>query len=486
MSFLFNKLANIPQNKLKEFLKSFRAEEPKIPDYKLWYSSQFLKNAGNATVEPFLPIFAQTIGATPIEVGLLAGLFSLINISQIIWVRVATRIRKFKLPAFFGKALSGLLFIPMAFLNVGQIILLLFFRFLQGFFTSAATSTETALMAEHISKEERTARIPLFTRFSLIGAFCGTLFGGIALSWLTEELKFSTQLVFVLLFFWTGILGMLSSLIFFRSVPEYRKSVQPISPEKLIFEHTINAPSRTSWITRTRAYLGRFGDFYRICFFAAVLYFGVYLAAPFFIILEINVYQLTFFEAAILTSISVSCQILTSILERKIKLFDRFGTRYLLFPALSCIWVVSILVTVPYFFKGFPIFLWCIGIWTLVGTGWGLFNSAIIVLLFNTAHPKYRPTLLAIYSTLTGFMMFLGPIIGGALVELAQTIIIVFLIRFIFLIGAFFLLILVKDPEVPASLLYPMLIVFKRYIRTTARGGEAVIASILPRIKLKE
>ncbi|MFX0066306.1 MAG: MFS transporter, partial [Candidatus Hermodarchaeota archaeon] len=333
MPFSLTRLAKTPQDKLTEFLKSLRTKEPKIPDYKLWYSSHFLKNAGNATVEPFLPIFAQTIGATPIEVGLLAGLFSLINISQIIWVRVATRIRKFKLPAFFGKALSGLLFIPMAFLNVGQIVLLLLFRFLQGFFTSAATATETALMAEHISKEERTARIPLFTRFGLIGAFFGTLLGGIAFSWLSIELEFSPQLVFVLLFFWTGILGILSSLIFFRSVPEYRKSVQPISPEKLIFEHIISAPSRNPWITRSRAYLGRFGNFYRICLFAAVLYFGVYLAAPFFIILEINVYQLTFLEAAILTSISVSCQILASVLERKRKLFDKFGSRYLLFPA---------------------------------------------------------------------------------------------------------------------------------------------------------
>ncbi|MFX0066049.1 MAG: hypothetical protein ACFFC7_28105, partial [Candidatus Hermodarchaeota archaeon] len=94
------------------------------------------------------------------------------------------------------------------------------------------------------------------------------------------------------------------------------------------------------------------------------------------------------------------------------------------------------------------------------------------------AHPKYRPTLLAIYSTLTGLMMFLGPTIGGVLVELAQTVIIIFLVRFILLIGVFFLLILVKDPEIPASLVSPMWSVFKRYARTTARGREAVITYI--------
>ncbi|MFX0065687.1 MAG: MFS transporter, partial [Candidatus Hermodarchaeota archaeon] len=401
--------AKIPPDKLRDVLKSLKSQELKTPYYKLWYSAQFLQSASNSTVEPFLPIFARILGATPIEVGLLSGLFSLINISQILWAKVATRIGRFKLPAFFGRLLSGLLFIPMAFLNIGQTVLLLIFRFFQGFFTSAAISSETSLMAEHIPKRERTTRIPSFTLFGLVGSFFGTLFAGIVFSWLTADLKFSTQLVFILLFFWTGILNILSSLIFFKSVPEYRDSLQPISPEKLILQHTIGVPSQVPWITRVNAYITRFGDFYRICLFAAAFYFGVRLAGPFFIILEIEVYQLTFLEASILTSLSISCQILTSLFAGKSKLFDKFGTRYLLFPAVFCLGIVSILVTIPYFFSGIPIFLWCVGVWIILGMGWGLFNNAITVLLFNTAHPKYRPTLLAIYSTLTGLMMFLGP-----------------------------------------------------------------------------
>ncbi|MFX0090812.1 MAG: hypothetical protein ACFFBD_03535 [Candidatus Hodarchaeota archaeon] len=57
---------------------------------------------------------------------------------------------------------------------------------------------------------------------------------------------------------------------------------------------------------------------------------------------------------------------------------------------------------------------------------------------------------------LSGFTMFPTPVIGGSLVFLTKNMVIVFLIRFIFLIGAFFPLLVVREPEIPMSLVQPM------------------------------
>ncbi|MFX0114818.1 MAG: MFS transporter, partial [Candidatus Hodarchaeota archaeon] len=292
----------------EQSLPPLATKKPREPSYNGWYAAQFLNSASASTIDPFLPIFARKIGATSIEIGILSGIFSLINISQIIWAKVAAKGEN-RLIAFLGKIISGLLFIPMAFLKTGQIVILLILRFLQGLFTSAAAPTETSLMASHIPQRDRTKRMQTFTRLALIGGLLGTLFAGFAFTYLNSELKVSDEVAFTVIFILTGLLGILTAFVFLASVPEYRGLPEP-DPSSIIYHSVSSSPSRTSLFAKIQLYLRHFSNFWWFCVFAMVFYFGVYLASPFFIILEIEEYGFSFAEAAILTSISTACQIL--------------------------------------------------------------------------------------------------------------------------------------------------------------------------------
>ncbi|MHA2273621.1 MAG: MFS transporter [Candidatus Hodarchaeales archaeon] len=138
--------------------------------------SQFLNSSSNSTVDPFLPIFARNLGATPVDVGLLAGIFSLVSISQLLWARFAERAQKHRSLVFLGRLMAALLYLPMMLLKQGQILVLLALRFLQGIFVSATAPTETSLMNEHIPLEKRTKILPWFTQLGLIGVILGNGF----------------------------------------------------------------------------------------------------------------------------------------------------------------------------------------------------------------------------------------------------------------------------------------------------------------------
>ncbi|MHA2370076.1 MAG: MFS transporter [Candidatus Hodarchaeales archaeon] len=434
--------------------------------------SQFLNSSSNSTVDPFLPIFARNLGATPVDVGLLAGIFSLVSISQLLWARFAERAQKHRSLVFLGRLMAALLYLPMMLLKQGQILVLLALRFLQGIFVSATAPTETSLMNEHIPLEKRTKILPWFTQLGLIGVILGTLLGGLLFTSLTAEFRLSEEMAFGILFVWTAVLGMASSLLLLTAIPSDR--AVPLSPESLILQN-ISVPSQLGWFAKTKAYLRAFGNFWWFCLFAAVFNFGAHFAAPFFIIIQIESYNLTLFEAAILTTIATSCQIAVLILQRRYDFIRKVGTRNMLFPALLLISLSTIAVIVPYYFEQMPIFLWLTATWVVLGLGWGIFNATLIILLLDIIHPKYRATLVAIYNTLVGIAMFLAPVLGGLSVVLSN-ITSVFLIRSAIILLAIILVIRVKDPEIPGTLLFPTRNVFVKNFRTLAgRGREALV-----------
>ncbi|MFX0211315.1 MAG: hypothetical protein ACFFDT_35365 [Candidatus Hodarchaeota archaeon] len=85
--------------------KSFPSSEPK-PKFKGWYSAYFLNSYGNANVDSFIPIFARYLGATASQVGLLSGLYTLVNLFQLLWANLFTIMKKNRIFIILGWFIS--------------------------------------------------------------------------------------------------------------------------------------------------------------------------------------------------------------------------------------------------------------------------------------------------------------------------------------------------------------------------------------------
>ncbi|MFX0064076.1 MAG: MFS transporter [Candidatus Hermodarchaeota archaeon] len=425
--------------------------ETKSPNYKGWYLSQSLTSASKSTIDPFLPIFARSIGATVSQIGLLFSLFGLINISQVIWARLSTKLQKFRVFIFLGNLISALLFIPMALLKFGQLIILFSLRFLQSFSISAAIPTETSLLAEYVSQNERTKRFTSFTQINLLGIAIGTLIGSLIFSYLTTCLLYDNNMSLMLIFLWTGLLGILGALIFFVSVPEFYHGNDLLE--------AINHDSKSNPLQLNQLmpknYLVNIRNYWYFCGCVAVFYLGINLASPFLIVFIVEDYGFTASEVGFFTTIYLFTQILTVFYCKRYNFLDRFSKKLLILISLSLISLSSIAIILPHHYDGFPVLFWTILVWIIMGIGWGVFNITIAVFLLEVVDPTRKTTLIAIYNTLVALMIFLGSIIGCFLIELTKNFSSVFLLRGFFSFCTFFMIIFVKEFRI-SNMTYPV------------------------------
>ncbi|MFX1534288.1 MAG: MFS transporter [Promethearchaeota archaeon] len=467
-------------------ITSTSAKDFSAPKFKGWYLANTLDNISKASIDMFMPMFARVIGASAIEIGLLSGLYTLINISQLIWAKLSSKLGQSRIFVVLGWLVSALLFIPMLLVKKGQIILLLLLRFLQGFFTSAAAPTQASLMADHIPQDKRANKVNNFTRLGLIGALIGSISGGLLFTLLADNFQLNIDLTFIVLFLWTMVLGVMASVFFFLSVPDYRylDRLDPlILTQRNIVHSTMS--SKTRFINKYKAYITKFENFWVLCLFAGIFYFAVHMAGPFFIILEIEHYYFSFFQASLLTSISTLTQMVIVSFLARTKLLDKYGRKLTLFIGVALVSLSTVLVVIPYYLNVSP-YLWCVFVWVILGTGWGLFNPALSVFILDIAHPKYRAALIATYNTLTGITMFLGPITGGLIIDFFQNITLTFLIRALIIILTLIVLLKIKEPVIPATLIHPPRYYFTKLLRYSAgRGPEPLLMQVFPR-KLRQ
>ncbi|UCE14720.1 MAG: MFS transporter, partial [Candidatus Heimdallarchaeota archaeon] len=357
--------------------------------------------------------------------------------------------------------------------KTGQMILLIIIRFVQGFFYSAAPPAQVSLLAEHIPLQERASKISNFTRIGLLGAFLGTLIGGLIFSLFSEIFSLVVRDIFIVLFIWSILLSLFASMLFYTSVPDYRH-YNVLDPSHLIQEHVVQiSPSHLNLFNRIRAYLQKFSNFWRFCIFASFFYFAVNLAAPFFVILTIEAYGLSFFATALLTSISTLTQFLANLYMTKTRILDRFGRKLPQVCGLFFVSFATFSVVVPYYI-GVPRFEWCFVTWIFLGIGWGVFNGSLAVFLLDLVHPQYRMPLIASYNSVTGLAMFIGSIGGGMIVEIFDNLIFVFLLRTLLILFSLGFLFRVKEPEIPGIITHPFRYLFEKYTRLGTERGSAV------------
>ncbi|MFW9995736.1 MAG: MFS transporter [Candidatus Odinarchaeota archaeon] len=465
----------------KESIPDLTPATPKSPKFKGWYLAYALDSLSKANVDAFMPIFARILGANASTIGFMSGLYSIVNVSQLFFAELSSKIGKSRVFVALGWFLSAILFVPMAFLKTGQMLLLLFIRFLQGIFTSAAVPTQASLMADHISQKERVNKISRFTAFGLTGALVGTLSGGFLFSLLADAFFLGTEITFTVLFIWTMLLGVLASLVFVASVPDY-KQLETLDSNAQIQHYLLQNPEqrKVNLTTTIQSYLIKFNNFWSFCAFAGIFYFSVHLASPFFIIVEIEHYGFSFFEASLLTSQTTVIQIFFAVYLSRKGILDKIGRKIPIMISVIFISISTVAVIVPYYID-IPAFAWCVLAWVFLGTGWGVFNATVAVFLLDIAHPKYRSQLIASYNTLTGIAMFFGPVVGGIIIDFYNDIAIVFLLRGSIVLLTLIIFVKVKEPEISAAVVHPVRHYFTRYFRQSAgRGPVTVITQVRP------
>lgn len=454
---------------------------PNSPRYSGWYVATTLQQSSNTFVEPFFPLFARSLGASAGEIGLITGIFSLINISQILWAKIVDRLGKSSFIAFMGQILYAILFLPYILIQKGQIIFLALIRFFQGLFISAFVPSQANLLADHISEKDRGKRVTRFMRLAMIGGLFGTLTGGTIFTFILAENLMTQEDAFKVIFLLTGILGILASVIFRLSVPD-KKELGKLDQINIINRENYLLPSKLGSFTKFKVYLKKFKKFWVFIIFASIHSFATNLASPFFIVLEIEFYSLTFFEAAILTSTSLIFQISIAIIIEKYDILNMIGRKKVLYLSNLFIISISFLILLPLFIIEIPKFLWCLGVFILMGIGWGLFNTTMAVFLLDIAHPKYRTILIAFFNTFIGLAMFFSPIIGGFMIDFISVIdsnygiSSAFVLRLILLIFSAFFLIFVTEPEIPGVIFKPIRNIFPQLMRINARGPETVFS----------
>lgn len=462
---------------------SFKEEKIQKPNFAGWNLANFCENTSRGGVDHFMPIFARIIGANPIQIGLMTGLFALVSTFQLFWINISLKVRKSKFFVILGWVVTFCLFIPISLVRKGHFLFLLIIRTIQGFFYSASCPTQSSLMAEHIPQKERVRKVGTLTWISLGGAFCGTLFSGFAVSALSEVLLFDLKATFTLLFLWTCALGLLASLIFYLSVPDYKPFFNR-DPALTLQQEIIypEVPSKLTTLQKISRYYKKFGNFWRFCLFSGIFYFAINLAAPFFIILKIEVYHISFFVASVFTSISTISQVILGIMFIRIGLLDKIGRKLPLIIGAFLVSLGTIGVTFPYYL-GISVYEWSIFTWTVMGIGWGIFNASLSVFLLDIVHPQYRLQLIALFNTINGFAMFLGPLLGGVIIETLNDVPIVFLLRGVIIMFCLFILITVKEPEIPGVLIHPIKYFFIKYFRLGYDRGSGIT---IPLLKTRE
>lgn len=450
-----------------------------------WYLSNAIDSASKASVDQFLPIYATHLGASTGLVGLLSGLFSLVNIFQILWAQISVKIQRTKIFIVLGWLVSAIFYIPMAFLKQGQLLFLLLFRFLQGAFLSAVGPTQTSLMVDHTTSKNRIHRITKFTQVNLIGTLLGAIFGGLIFTILLNQFLLNLETSFFILFIWTTFLGVMTAIIFQHSVPDVN---QLYNIDSILFVNQnlrVNAkPSSLSISRKIKAYFTKFKNFWLFTIFVVAFYFTVNLSGPFFIILEIQYYQFSFFQAAFLTSLTTLVQFLISLTLVKYNILDLFGRKFSVICGIMLIALSTFFVVIPYYIP-VPAFLWCFFAWIVLGLGWGIFNSSLAIMVLDLVHPQYRTTLIAVYNTFIGFAMFISPIIGGLIIEIYQNITIIFLIRSFLMLLTITVLLSVKEPEIPGMITHPRKYLITKFLRIGAEGGSELFISPMNSIKAR-
>jgi DHA1 family multidrug resistance protein-like MFS transporter len=172
--------------------------------------SMFISMLGMGIVTPFLPIYANTLGASSLEVGLIQAAFSITGIGTLLFVgRLSDRFgRKF----FLSGGLSILAISSVGLMFASDPAHLILWRFVQGLGASAHLPIAQAYLGDITPEGSEGKWMGYFNAVLFSGMGAGPLVGGV----ITDAFSIKTAFLFMAVL---NIVGLIATLAFLKEMP---------------------------------------------------------------------------------------------------------------------------------------------------------------------------------------------------------------------------------------------------------------------------
>lgn len=172
--------------------------------------SMFISMLGMGIVSPFLPIYANTLGASKLEVGLVQAAFNITGIGTLLFVgRLSDR---FGRKLFLSGGLSILAISSAGLMFANSILSLIMWRFVQGLGASAHLPIAQAYLGDITPEGDEGKWMGLFNAVLFAGMGAGPLIGGVIADAYSIRTTFLVMAVL-------NVVGLTATLIFLREMP---------------------------------------------------------------------------------------------------------------------------------------------------------------------------------------------------------------------------------------------------------------------------
>lgn len=424
-----------------------------------WFSSTTTKATAESMVSPFIPLYATHLGANSTLIGLLVSISSLLNIVQIFWAKIAEKYHKIRIIAIFTNFFSSIFY--YLYLFTQRVGLFIGLRASQSFFTAGSIPTSSAVFIGRTKRKDYAFWNSLGQFFMVFGALIGILSAGLILAYFVEAIGFK------ILFLFAGTLSIISAVLFYFAVPSQER-LQRKKQWTEIEEVDISIDNVFAIMKTDK----NFGILTAVSF---IFVFGVHLSAPFYIIYNKSFYNLDIFRISLISAGGLFPQMLTSLLTARF--IHRIRKKELLMLSSSFTSLFPFVYVLPYFLPINRSFYFLLGLWIINGAAWGFINGSLIGLIIDIIHPRRRTLQLAIINAVSSIASFLGPILGGLILQFtADLFIIMFIVSGIIRLIGTILFILVKEPVIGGTILRPLGKIFKTIsIRNLEKAGTLLV-----------
>jgi DHA1 family multidrug resistance protein-like MFS transporter len=172
--------------------------------------SMFISMLGMGIVNPFLPIYANTMGASKLEVGFIQAAFSITGIGTLVFIgKLSDRLGR---KAFLSGGLTVLAISSVGLIYAYDPLHLIAWRFVQGLGAAAHLPIAQAYLGDITPKGNEGKWMGYFNAVLFAGMGTGPLVGGVITDSFSMKAAFLTMAVL-------NILGLMATLIFLKEMP---------------------------------------------------------------------------------------------------------------------------------------------------------------------------------------------------------------------------------------------------------------------------
>jgi DHA1 family multidrug resistance protein-like MFS transporter len=187
--------------------------------------SMFISMLGMGIVSPFLPIYANALGASSLEVGMVQAAFNITGIGTLLFVgRLSDR---FGRKSFLSGGLTVLAIASVGLMYANDVVHLILWRFVQGLGASAHLPIAQAYLGDITPGGSEGKWMGYFNAVLFAGMGAGPLVGGI----ITDAFSIRAAFLFMAVL---NVAGLIATLIFLKEMPrkvaarEHRSYIAPL------------------------------------------------------------------------------------------------------------------------------------------------------------------------------------------------------------------------------------------------------------------